>query len=101
MPFQFRIKMSLSRLKHPALFFVLLAAMASRGSDLDTIGITTLRQVAPGLQGNGVPVAQAEGAENGVAGEFEVDPSVAGQPVSLFTWISSAGTANTYPNGVG
>src|SRR4051812_27370633 len=93
--------MSLSRLKHAALFFVLLAATAARGDEFDTIGITTLRKVAPGLQGNGVPVAQAEAAENGVPGEFEVDPTVAGQSASLFTWISRTGTANTYPNGVG
>jgi hypothetical protein len=97
----FKTKMCLSSLKRPALFLALLAAMTVRGDEFDTIGITILRQVAPGLQGNGIAVAQAEGAENGFPGRFEVDPSTAGQPVSLFTWVSSAGAANTFPNDVG
>ena len=92
--------MSLSRLKHPALFVLLLATLNGRGTELDTIGSTLLHQVAPDLLGNGIPVAQPEGP-NGVAGAFEVNPDALGLPVSFFTWISSAGTANTYPNGVG
>jgi hypothetical protein len=93
--------MNLSRLKRPALFLVCVAVITARGSDLDTIGIALLRQVAPGVLGNGVSVAQPEGADNNVVGQFEVSPSAVGQPISLFTWISSAGTANNFPNAVG
>jgi len=72
----------------------------AHGTELDTIGVTLLRQVAPTLLGNGIPVAQPE-AENGSAGAFEVNPFVVGQPANLFTWISSTGTATTFPNSVG
>jgi hypothetical protein len=98
---QARKRSLISRMKSPTLFFVLLAAITVRGDELDTMGISALRQVTPGLQGNGIPVAQAEGAENNVVGEFEVDPASASQPISLFNWISINGTTNMYPNNVG
>ena len=92
--------MSLSRLMRPALFVLLLATLNGRGGELDTIGAALLHQVAPDLLGNGIAAAQPEGP-NGAAGEFEVNPAAVGQPMSLFTWLSSAGTTNTFPNGVG
>jgi hypothetical protein len=89
-------------LKRPALLFLLLlAALDLRAGELDTIGDTLLKQVAPTLLGTGVPVAQPEGYDNGVAGAFEVDPFTIAQPTNLFTWISSNGTAGTFPNSVG
>jgi len=59
-----------------------------RAGDLDTIGVTVLRQVDPSLTGGGVKVAQPEGGypnEN----QFEVDPGFVSQPAGLFTYIST------------
>jgi hypothetical protein len=92
--------MSQSHLKPLALLLVLTATLHAPGADLDTVGGTLLHQVDPTLQGAGIPVAQPEG-ENGATGAFEVNPANVGQPTNLFTWISSAGTATTYPNAVG
>jgi hypothetical protein len=65
---------------------------------LDTIGVTALRNVDPSLNGTGVKVAQPEGGNNRA---FEVTPSLVNQPTSFFTWISSLGSSNTFPNTVG
>jgi len=70
--------------------------------DLDTIGVTVLRQVDPTLTGSGVKVAQPE-ADSG-NDDYEVNPGYAyvNQPANLFTYISTNGaTANTFPNSVG
>ncbi|HEY2081433.1 MAG TPA: S8 family serine peptidase [Verrucomicrobiae bacterium] len=89
-------------MKSPALLVILLATANAVGADIDTMGGTLLHQVDPTLQGAGIPVAQPE-AENGATGLFEVNPasSLVNQPVTLFTWISSAGTSNSYPNSLG
>ncbi|MGI8967074.1 MAG: S8 family serine peptidase, partial [Limisphaerales bacterium] len=71
------------------------------GGDLDLIGLALLRQTNPTLQGAGVDVVQAEGTIGGILPSFEVNPAAIGQPVSLFTYISSNGMANTFPNSVG
>ncbi|MGA3285112.1 MAG: hypothetical protein ABSD57_11730 [Verrucomicrobiota bacterium] len=84
----------------PLLF---LASMVSlRAGDLDTIGVTVLRQVDPTLNGSGVKVAQPEAASVGGT-DFEVNPtnSHVGQSTNLFTYISSSGTATNFPNSVG
>jgi hypothetical protein len=94
------LKLFFPHLKRPALLFFVLAALNAGAAELDTVGFTLLRQVAPTLLGNGIPVAQAE-ALTGGSGEFEVNPSAVSQPATLFTWISSSGTATTYPNTVG
>lgn len=87
--------------KRPVLlFFLLLGGATVRAGEFDTIGGTLLRQMAPSLLGTGVPVAQPEGYD-GAPLAFEVAPFVVGQPTNLFTWISSNGVANTYPNSVG
>lgn len=78
-----------------------LLAMALHASDLDTIGVTVLNQVDPSLQGTGIWVAQPEAVNTQGSNDFEVNPSFVGQPVSLFTWISSSGIASNYPNAVG
>jgi subtilase family protein len=88
------------RLKRPALLFLLFAALNMRSAELDTIGVTLMRQVAPTLLGNGVSVAQPEGS-TGNPDAFEVNPFVVNQPESLFTWTSSSGTATNFPNAVG
>lgn len=54
----------------------------------------------PALNGTGVPVAQVEA--DFAPDQFEVNPSAANQPASLFTYISDQGTAiGTFPNSVG
>jgi len=88
--------------KRPVLLLLLLFGVATaRATEFDTIGDTLLRQVAPTLQGSNVPVAQPEGLDGGAAAAFEVAPPTVGQPTGLFTWISSNGVANTFPNSVG
>jgi hypothetical protein len=86
--------------KSPALLAIFLCLTKALGADLDTVGGTLLHTVDPSLQGNGIQVAQPE-ADSGAAGAFEVNPSVVGQSTNLFTWLSSTGTAGTYPNPVG
>jgi hypothetical protein len=71
----------------------------ARGGDLDTIGITLLRAVDPTLTGTGVNVAHPEASLS--TDDFEVNPAAVGQPTTLFTWISGAGRASTFPNAVG
>ena len=74
-----------------------------QASDLDTIGVTVLRQVDPTLNGSGVKVAQPEGSDPGL-GDFEVNPGYVyvGQPTNLFTYISTNGAIATgFPNSVG
>ena len=87
-------------MKFPALLIIFVAAANALAADIDTIGGTLLHQMDPTLQGAGIPVAQPE-APNGIAGAFEVNPSAVGQPTNLFTWISSGGTTNSYPNSLG
>jgi hypothetical protein len=70
-----------------------------KATDLDTIGVTLLRQVDSTLQGSGVRVAIPEGTSAG--NDFQVNPAVVGQPVSLFTYYTATGTATTFPNALG
>jgi subtilase family protein len=80
----------------------LAAAVSLWAGDLDTIGVTVLRQVDPTLQGSGVRVAQPEASlTTNTPPTFEVNPASVGQPASLFTYITSSGTNNYFPNGLG
>ncbi|MDB6027093.1 MAG: hypothetical protein JWM68_3316 [Verrucomicrobiales bacterium] len=76
-----------------------MARASSWAGNLDTIGVTLLRQIDPTLNGNNILVAQPEALI--AANAFEVNPSAVGQSQSLFTWISTNGTATTFPNAVG
>jgi Subtilase family len=78
-------------------FTLVMAAANGESQDLTTIGVTSLRQIAPGLTGSGVYVGQAEAGNP----TWEVSPAAVGQPVSLFTWISTNGSDSTFPNGGG
>ena len=55
----------------------------------------TLFAIPSGLNGSGVPVAQVEADLS--TNQFEVNPAAVGQPASLFTYISPAGTASGTP----
>jgi hypothetical protein len=70
---------------------------AAQAQNLNTIGITLLQSVTTNLNGTGIMVAQVEA----VAPTFEVNPAVVNQPANLFTYLSAAGSANTFPNSVG
>ncbi|MGB8371254.1 MAG: S8 family serine peptidase [Limisphaerales bacterium] len=85
------------------LAFIFLGEMAARAQNLDTIGVTLLQAVTTNVNGAGIRVAQPEAAESGTTTNWEVNPGASGvgQPVSLFTYFSSSGTANNFPNVVG
>lgn len=75
-------------------------------SYLDTIGINLLHETTTNLNGTGIRVAQPEGWDPFTSpgtNTWEVNPSnpSVGQPVSLFTYTSSSGVTNTFPNSVG
>jgi hypothetical protein len=73
--------------------------LSATAADLNSIGVTFLRSLDSSLTGTGVMVIQAEAP---VAGNlFEINPAAVGQPVSLFTWLSSSGTNTTFPNAAG
>jgi hypothetical protein len=71
--------------------------LSIHAANLDTIGITALRNADASLTGTGVRVAQPEGG----APTWQVNPTVMGQPVSLFTWISGSGSSTAFPNALG
>ena len=78
------------------------AAACLRAADLDTIGVTLLRQTDSALAGNGIRVAQVEAPTSSSPPlAFEVNPSSVGQAADVFTYVSDAGTAADYPNSVG
>jgi len=67
--------------------------------DLDQIGVNLLRATTTNLNGAGIRVAQPEGPVG--PQEWETDPAAIGQPASLFSYASAAGSANMFPNAVG
>lgn len=77
------------------------SAMFANAANLDTIGVTLLRTIDPGLTGSEVNVAQAESAENLEGTAWQVDPFAIGQPANLFTYLSIDGSASNYPNALG
>ena len=83
------------------LAFVFLGPMAARAQNLDAIGVTLLQAVTTNVNGAGIRVAQPEAYDNGTT-NWEVNPNASGvgQPVSLFTYTSSLGSVNTYPNSI-
>ena len=102
------LKKSMLRLfgKFAALFLAatIFPGLVVRAQNLDQIGVTLLRVMTTNLDGSGIRVAQPEANTDGNTNDpsaFEVNPSAAGQPTSLFTYTSSAGFANIFPNGVG
>ncbi|HKI69187.1 MAG TPA: S8 family serine peptidase, partial [Verrucomicrobiae bacterium] len=81
---------------------LLAISVCLRASNLDSIGVTVLRQVDSTLQGSGVPVAQVEApTSTNIPPPFEVNPGSVGQPTNLFTYISSYGIATGFTNNVG
>ncbi len=79
-----------------------LSLTTAQASNLDTIGVTLLRQVTTNLNGAGILVGQAEGQVS--AGAWEVNPTQTSPPVNLhvtnFTYFTNT-VANSYTNGLG
>jgi Subtilase family len=69
----------------------------------DMAGLSALRSLAPYLNGAGVTVGQAEAIIN--ATNYEVNPTVVGQPATLFSYHYNAGLGtqgtNVFPNFLG
>jgi hypothetical protein len=82
------------------IFFWIFCA-STRADNLDVIGVTLLQSVTTNLNGAGVRVAQPEAALDSPATMWQVDPAAVGQPASLFTYASDAGSATVYPNTLG
>jgi hypothetical protein len=71
----------------------LASAVAGFAHGTDPIGLNELRAQDPTLTGSGVIVVQAEALYGGT-NNFEVNPSVAGQPAGKFTYIDVDGTSS-------
>lgn len=69
--------------------------------DLNEIGVTLLRVMTTNVNGSGIRVAQPEAQVSTNPPAFEVDPANVGQPGSLFSYFSSAGSASAYTNSLG
>lgn len=84
-----------------AVALLVCAAQPVRAYDAEHIGLAALRRERPALTGAGVRVGMAEPPV--AFNAWQVNPFSPGvaQPVSLFIWKSSLGTATNYPNSVG
>jgi hypothetical protein len=82
---------------------VLQAGLTARSSSLDAIGVTLLRTVTTNVDGTGIRVAQPEADSGASPPDFEVNPAdiAVQQPAGLFSYITSSGTTNNFPNFLG
>jgi len=80
----------------PGIIAILFFCAVAQAQD---IGLTTLRAVTTNLAGSGVTVAQPE-ADYNLGTNWEVNPGAVGQPSSLFTYISAAGSTTNFPNSI-
>jgi len=69
-----------------------------RAQALDQIGVTLLRAVTTNLDGSGIRTAQPEASLSMSEPVWAVNPASVSQPGSLFTYISSGGSTNVFPN---
>jgi hypothetical protein len=65
------------------------------------IGVTLLRSVTTNLDGGGITVAQPEASLSTDLLTWEVNPANVGRSPAIFTYASSNGMANIYPNALG
>src|ERR1019366_131285 len=77
------------------------SGISALAQNLDQIGVTLLRTQTTNVDGSGICVAQPEAIEAAGATNFEVNPSVVGQSAGLFTYTSSNGSTNNFPNALG
>ncbi len=84
----------------------ILSGVSSQATALDDIGVTLLREMTTNLNGSGIRMAQAEANTDGNTNHpsaFEVNPAAdpVQQPINLFTYYSSLGSTNGFPNAAG
>jgi hypothetical protein len=72
-----------------------------QADDLLTMGVTLVRATNAGLTGAGIIVAQPEALQTAGTAQFEVNYATVGEPESLFSWISTNGATNSFPNSLG
>jgi hypothetical protein len=65
------------------------------------MGVTLFRATQPTLTGAGINVAQPEAMISDIYPAFEVNNAALDEPESLFTWISTNGATNVFPNDLG
>ena len=76
--------------------------ITSAHADLNSIGVTVLQSVTTNLDGSGIRVAQPEAdVDTNQPPSFEVNPATPGNSPDLFSYYSSVGTTNGFPNSVG
>ena len=82
-------------------FLIFCVELTSPAQLLDQIGVTALRAVTTNLNGSGIRAAQPEAELSTNPPAFEVDPAAVGENPGFFAYISSAGSATSYPNSLG
>ncbi len=84
-----------------ALILADVLGVTTHAQSLSDIGVPLLQAVTTNLNGAGVRVAQPEAYDYGTT-NWEVNPTnnLVQQPISLFTYFSNIGTANSFPNGL-
>jgi hypothetical protein len=75
--------------------------VVAHAANLDIVGVTLLRAVTTNVNGAGIRVAQPEAELSNNPPTWEINPANVGQPASLLTYISDAGSATVYPNTLG
>jgi len=82
------------------LTLVAMGHLSAQSSTLDAIGMTLMETTTTNLNGGGIRVAQVEG-DNPSVGDFNVNPSMVGQPMSQFSYYSINGCTTNFPNSEG
>ena len=102
MPRPAGLKTHLSDLKAaPAVALLLFSSSALQASTLDDIGVTVLRAVTTNLNGSGIRVAHPEASLSANSPIWEVNAGYFPQLAGRFTYTSSLGSTNGFPNLLG
>lgn len=86
---------------HNVCFFGCL--LAARAQSADPIGLASFYAATTNVNGSGITVAQPEAALDSPGSylQWQVNPAAVGRATNLFTYTSSNGTANVFPNSLG
>ena len=79
----------------------ILSCTYSQAATLDTIGVTLLRAMTTNLNGEGIRVAQPEASLSTNTPIWEVNAGNYPQLAGRFTYTSSLGSTNVFPNSLG
>ncbi|HEY4415584.1 MAG TPA: S8 family serine peptidase [Verrucomicrobiae bacterium] len=80
---------------------VLLFGTAARATILDDLGVTLFRAVTTNLDGRGIAVAQPEASLSTDLQTWQVNPTTTSHPATIFTYASTNGSTNVFPNNIG